>query len=281
MLNSKLKKNSLETLKKLNNQYSELGEIVQTNSIELLDIRNDSSNSIKEIENYVNTLANKPKEFDITFAEVKIYMEKFQAILDIEYDEKKANQISGGIAGAGVAMGAGVAAFGPTAALAVATTFGTASTGTAISALSGAAATKAALAWLGGGALAAGGGGMVAGKALLALAGPVGWAIGGSALVGGALFANKKNKDLAVQAQNESIEVQKQIAILDAANIEIHELIELNTLHLANIEQQLALLTETGPSDYGDFTVEQKQEIGSLVNNTLSLSKLINKKVGK
>ncbi|WP_227938286.1 hypothetical protein [Alkalihalobacillus deserti] len=281
MLNSKLKKNSLETLKKLNNQYSELGETVQTNSIELLDIRNDSSNSIQEIENYVNTLANKPKDFDVTFAEVKIYMEKFQAILDIEYDEKKANQLSGGIAGAGVAMGAGVAAFGPTAALAVATTFGTASTGTAISALSGAAATKAALAWLGGGALAAGGGGMVAGKALLALAGPVGWAIGGSALVGGALFANKKNKDLAVQAQNESIEVQKQIAILDAANIEIRELINLNTLHLANIEQQLALLTETAPRDYSDFTVEQKQEIGSLVNNTLSLSKLINKKVGQ
>ena len=37
----------------------------------------------------------------------------------------------------------------------VATTFGVASTGTAISALSGAAATNAALAWLGGGALAA------------------------------------------------------------------------------------------------------------------------------
>ncbi|MGW8444460.1 hypothetical protein ACWGXJ_26515 [Paenibacillus sp. S33] len=42
----------------------------------------------------------------------------------------------------------GVAAFGPTVALAIATTFGTASTGTAIATLSGAAATNAALAWL-------------------------------------------------------------------------------------------------------------------------------------
>ena len=57
----------------------------------------------------------------------------------------------------------------------VATTFGVASTGTAISALSGAAANSAALAWLGGGALAAGGGGMSAGTAFLGLAGPVGW----------------------------------------------------------------------------------------------------------
>ncbi len=66
--------------------------------------------------------------------------------------------------------GAGIAVLGPTAAMAVATTFGTASTGTAIATLSGAAATNAALAWLGGGALAVGGGGMAAGKAFLAMA---------------------------------------------------------------------------------------------------------------
>nr|WP_293100299.1 hypothetical protein [Okeania sp. SIO2F4] len=42
-----------------------------------------------------------------------------------------------------------------------------ASTGTAISSLSGAAATNAALAWLGGGTLAAGGGGVTAGAAIV------------------------------------------------------------------------------------------------------------------
>ncbi len=46
-----------------------------------------------------------------------------------------------------------LSAFGPAAAMAIATTFGTASTGTAIAdTLFGAAATNAALAWLGGGA---------------------------------------------------------------------------------------------------------------------------------
>lgn len=45
--------------------------------------------------------------------------------------------------------------------------FGAASTGTAISSLSGAAATNATLAWLGGGSLAAGGGGMAAGSVVL------------------------------------------------------------------------------------------------------------------
>lgn len=75
----------------------------------------------------------------------------------------------------------------------VATTFGTASTGTAISALSGAAASNAAIAWLGGGALATGGGGMAAGQALLALAGPIGWGIAGTTLLASVLLTVKKD----------------------------------------------------------------------------------------
>lgn len=59
----------------------------------------------------------------------------------------------------------GIAAGGVT--LAGVTAFATASTGTAISALSGAAASSATLAWLGGGSLAAGGGGMAAGTIVL------------------------------------------------------------------------------------------------------------------
>ena len=55
----------------------------------------------------------------------------------------------------------------PTATTSAVMAFGAASTGTAISSLSGAAATNATLAWLGGGSLAAGGGGMAAGSVVL------------------------------------------------------------------------------------------------------------------
>lgn len=61
------------------------------------------------------------------------------------------------VAGAGTAAGV----------LTLVGAYGTASTGTAISALSGAAATNASLAWLGGGSVAAGGGGVAAGTAVL------------------------------------------------------------------------------------------------------------------
>jgi len=71
--------------------------------------------------------------------------------------------IEGGIAGASAAAAA------PQVALMGVSAFASASTGTAISTLSGAAATNATMAWLGGGSIAAGGGGIAAGQAVLTL----------------------------------------------------------------------------------------------------------------
>jgi len=56
--------------------------------------------------------------------------------------------IAAGTGAVGIAAGIAVAAVTPAVAMGIATTYGVASTGTAISALSGAAATNAALAWL-------------------------------------------------------------------------------------------------------------------------------------
>lgn len=83
---------------------------------------------------------------------------------DLKNEIKQARAwIKGGAAGATAAVAA------PQAAILGVSTFATASTGTAISSLSGAAATNATLAWLGGGSLAAGGGGMATGSAVLGL----------------------------------------------------------------------------------------------------------------
>lgn len=72
-----------------------------------------------------------------------------------------------GLFGGFGALGAAASAQG--AALWGVTTFATAGTGTAISGLTGAAATNATLAWLGGGSVAAGGGGIVAGAFVVKL----------------------------------------------------------------------------------------------------------------
>lgn len=105
-------------------------------------------------------------------------------------------QTSIAIAGAGTTSGLAVKHLAPRAAMWAARTFGNASTGTAISSLSGAAMESASLAWIGGGALSAGGGGMAAGSAVLGLAGPLGWTITASAVTASGFWFVKKQLEL-------------------------------------------------------------------------------------
>jgi hypothetical protein len=280
MFNSDLKKQSLKRLENATKKYKSMTELVQTNSLQLLNSRKPASDLIRKMEEYINTLVNTPKEFNSKIEEIKINIRSFSALLDLEFEDEKNKKISGSIVGGGIAAGVGVAAFAPTAAMAFATTFGTASTGTAIATLAGAAQTSAALAYLGGGALVAGGGGMAAGNALLALAGPVGWAIGGAAIVGGGLLTNAKNKKIAAKAENEAIEIEKQIFVFSAINTEIKEIITLTDHQKSGLQKQLDIVKGYRLTNYMDFSTTQKFELGSLVNNTLSLSKLLNRKIG-
>lgn len=109
----------------------------------------------------------------------------------------------------GTAMGAVAAAGTTSAVMALATS----STGTAISGLSGAAATKAALAWLGGGSLAAGGGGIALGTIILnACGGAVAVFTTGLTMA----FTASKASEKADQARKQMLENEKIInAIID------------------------------------------------------------------
>jgi uncharacterized protein YaaW (UPF0174 family) len=186
MFNSDLRKAAERNLKEAVGKYNENAKVSQEKLENLYAERNELKVRLDFAYNYINELKNKPVKFDLKVQDIKINISKFENIVVAAKQQyKKDVDAAGGTAAAGVAAGVGVAALAPTAAMALATAVGTASTGTAIASLSGAAATNAALAWLGGGALAAGGAGIGGGEALLALAGPVGWAIGGAALVGG------------------------------------------------------------------------------------------------
>jgi hypothetical protein len=281
MLNSAMKKEAITALKATQEKHVAEANVVGEASARLFDLRQASSEQIiTKVEEYVNTLANTPKTFDKTFAEYRAEFATFDEIIaQIEEEARKVNSRAGTGAAAGVATGVGVAALAPSAAMAIATTFGTAGTGTAISALSGAAATNAALAWVGGGALAAGGGGMAAGEAFLALAGPVGWAIAGTALVAAGLFARSRNRAIAGDAAVETKKIHTHIAALTAAKVEINRLLRLTERHVDGLTVLLGQLIERAPKDYLEFSNVQKEWLGSLINHIHSLSELLNKKV--
>lgn len=129
-----------------------------------------------------------------------------------EYNGEELKKVSvgagvliGGLGGAAVGTAGGFASAGATTAAVMA--LGCASTGTPIAALSGAAATNATLAALGGGAIAAGGGGMALGTTILGAT-----TLGVGLLVGGIIFnvtgmsiSNKADKaqEQVVQAERE------------------------------------------------------------------------------
>jgi membrane protein implicated in regulation of membrane protease activity len=161
----------------------------------------------------------------------------------------------------------------------IATTFGTASTGTAISTLSGAAATNAALAWLGGGALAAGGGGTAAGSALLAMAGPIGWTIAGATLLSSILLFTSKRAKLNKQKNEEIESVKKNTEIVKELDEKIKAILE----ETGNVRNGLnCVYTDClrfYDKDYTTLSDEEKMRLGALVNNTKTLSVLFGKTV--
>ena len=238
------------------NNMNSVGEL-------LLKERQNSIDLISKVEELINTIAKRPKSFDVALEEIKVERENLK---------KGAKGM-----GIGVAVGGAVAGLAPTTALWVATTFGTASTGTAISALSGAAATNAALAWLGGGTLASGGGGMLAGQALLALAGPIGWGVtAGGILLGIFLFIKKKFK-IQGEKKEEIKRIKQFTESLQEVRLKIEQ-IKVQTVSIHNLLlKQLEDCLEFANVDYSTITSQDKKRLATLVNNTTSLSLLLGK----
>lgn len=282
MLNKDYKEQAIKDLQKIDMEYTTVLKKTIRNMERLQKTRMLTIRTIRYVERYVLGLANKPRNFDTKIGEIKIRYVKFQQACK-EIQELEAQQVrigtTNGFGVVGALGGAGLAAFGPTAAMSVAMTFGTASTGTAIASLSGAAATNAALAWLGGGALAAGGAGTVAGQTMLALAGPVGWVIGGVSLAGSLLAINMSNKDIAEKTEKSIAAIKKEMERIKEIEAQVLSWNE-ETKTLSNaIMSQLNRVKSNRKIDCTMFSDDEMNELVSLFNSTEVLSKLIGKTI--
>ena len=150
------------------------GSIARDNSNERLERFGEVKlkvldNSISRFVNVFDKIHNIKVKDSAGFDELGRFRIDKQSVLKMREMSNMASSVLGGLVG-GAGAGA-LAAFG---AYGATMTFAAASTGTAITTLSGAAATNATLAFLGGGALTAGGGGMALGSFVLgsAVAGP-------------------------------------------------------------------------------------------------------------
>lgn len=276
MFNSTLKNDALAIHQKAADRYDASYKDMMSANSKLYESRTNAIQLTKVVEEFINSIANTPKEFDKKMGLVR---EEIQHFKETEEYAKEAlnNEIHSGVnIMAAMAAGNAFASMAPTVAMQIATTFGKASTGTAIKALSGAAAQKAALAWLGGGALSAGGAGIAGGQALLALAGPIGWSITAASAGVSLISMTKKNKKIS----NEAIENAKQIMVakekLDEITKRIEDLYKKTDMLHNRLKEQLEQVYSFKGRDYATLDKNKQTMLGTIVNNTLSLVSLIN-----
>lgn len=147
---------------------------------------------------------------------------------------------------------------------------GTASTGTAISTLSGAAATKAALAALGGGSIASGGGGIALGTQVL------GGAVAGPIIAVGGLLLNAKGNSSIEKAQEAEKEVEKIVKVIDESCDFLsklkslcftlrQELEKTQKVYIQQVQQLEKLVSQK--VDYRTYTNEERQ----IVDNNIKI----------
>ena len=185
---------------------------------------------------------------------------------------------AGSLAGGAVAGTAGgaLAAFG---AYGAAQALAVASTGTAISTLSGAAATNATLAFFGGGSLAAGGLGMVGGTAVLGglVAGPALMVMG---LVAG--NAAKKNLEKAYTNRSEAVQIASQLNVAGLQCETIRRrtymfynlLARLDTYFLPLIYRMEDVIANEG-DDYRQYSEDSKKTIASCASVAVSVKTVL------
>lgn len=275
IFNSKKKKLAVLELEELQVRYNSIGREANDVILQLYSVKKQVVDYIDDVEEGLKKMKNAPYDKILKIADARVSIRDFREAIEMEEKQIpknfKSNSTGTVIAGSGAALGAGVATYGSTAAMAIATTFGTASTGTAISSLTGIAASNAALAWLGGGTAAAGGGGIAAGSAFLALAGPIGAAIGGAALVGGGAFHTWKNKKIANEAMKMADELKP---IIDKLN----KMLSIIKTDTESLRKQFIGLKETFNNLIHDAEDNLYESLDKVIVLIIGLCELINKK---
>ena len=282
MFNDSLKKEALKIHKDAYEKYDASYKKMRDACESLYATRTKAVELVSFVQRIVNSIANTPKSFDIQLRKISQQVNVFHDTEEFARRSYQESVRAGTNVVRGSIVGIGAAAMAPNALMGIATTFGTASTGTAISALSGAAAQKAAVAWIGrtfAGFAVKGSAGMLAGQAFLALAGPVGWIVAGGTTVASLMDLSNKNKEIADDAFSEAKEMSKAKASLDAASTSIIALESKTNMLYIDLKDKKWELLYLADTDYASIEEKRKFFLGTVVNNTLSLSRIINESI--
>jgi len=267
---------------------TEAHEVFRTASRKLKNQKRLTTNTLEELGTLkLNAWKNQIRRFVDVFGKIKnveitgTISSQFALKGFVKDDLAEMQQISlhateilgGGIAALSAGALAGFGAYGG------ATLLASASTGTAISTLSGVAATNATLAWFGGGALSAGGLGIAGGTAVLG-----GIVAGPALLIGGVILSAKAKQKLAAAHSNlaeasEAAEQMKNVTStlkgIEKVTVEFSELIGELTPRVKKQIDGLAKLVQENGSDYTTYTLSQRKKVHLTLEFTYLLKQIL------
>ena len=234
--------------------------------------------TVKVFLNYLSQLKQRSKGKEYEFlSDIDFKLPELKELKQIDMSVSEAGQV--------LAIGGGFAALAligtPALVFNAVTAIGTASTGAAISGLSGAAASNAILAWLGGGAIASGGGGVAAGTivmgAITSLA-VVGVAVIAIGTLSSAYYARKYTEatEYLAETQKWAEEVKAGWIVIGALKKRVFELINLTQELETKTTSELNKLGELIPIfDNTNMThVKQFQQCAILVKSMSEISQI-------
>lgn len=279
MFNKKAKDEALQIHKRAVDRYNFSYLDMNDSCDKNYTVKQNSKIAVVKVEMLINSIANKPKKFEKEINDIKLNREEFESTEKFAKEAEESAVKAGINAGLGVGGGIAFAAAAPNALMKYAMLFGKTSSGKLIRELNGIAAKKAALAFLGGGAKAAGGAGVAGGVKLLALMGVIGYAIGGINAVYGFYKHNKKNGKIADDVVEAAREISEKSYELKELNEKIKEMTNENSSIYENVVKQYDEMEKYSHVDYRLLDDDEKISLGILVNNTLSLSEVMNKTI--
>lgn len=272
---AKIRENSIE-------RYDISYHTMEANCNELYLTRKDAVSAIFDVTRIINSISNRPKSFDTDFGKIGRELDTFTD-LEVYAKQEFDSAVKAGIGAiTGSAAGASIATLGPNTMIGVATAFGKATTGRAISTLSGYAAKKAAIGWIGrtvGGFAVKQGSGYVVGKTILALCGPIGWGISAASAGGAIVSLTIKTRKIADSLVEEAKEIETARESVDECSASIHYLKQRTKLVLSGLHDDIKRLYDYERANYAELGNDDKCFLGSVVNKTLTLSRLLNETV--
>lgn len=247
------------------NRFDTISELTSGTMDELGNLELNILKNFDSFSDTMEKIQNRPefKKYEKDSVKLPVYSPK-----ELEKASTGAGIILGTLSGAALGTAGGFAASGVVTSAVMA--YGTASTGTAISTLSGAAATNAMLAALGGGSLKAGGGGILLGSTVLGAA-----AAGAALFVGGIIFSAAGDK-MANKADTAYAEMKHAEKIMDdiclyleelknTAGEYIQELKKVHQLYMKNFAWISFTVNNVHKTDWNLFTAEEKKALENTV----------------